>query len=147
MKRGLGMILLIGAILLAACSGQVTATDSVETEAANEVSVEGGTYTLISPDELKAMLDEEDVTVINVYVPYQGYIAGTDVYIPYNEIDQSLDRLPQDKGARIVVYCRSGKMSSAASRTLLQLGYTNIYNLKGGYTAWQAVGYPMAGEE
>ena len=147
MKKVLGMILLMGAILLAACSGQVTKTDSVEAEAAKEVSVEGGTYTLISPDELKAMLDEEDVTVINVYVPYQGYIAGTDVYIPYNEIDQSLDRLPQDKGARIVVYCRSGKMSSAASQTLLQLGYTNIYNLKGGYTAWQAVGYPMAGEE
>jgi len=141
------MILLMGAIVLAACSSQVTTTDSVETEAAKEVSVEGGTYTLISPDELKAMLEEEDVTVINVYVPYQGYIAGTDVYIPYNEIDQSLDRLPQDKGVRIVVYCRSGKMSSAASQTLLQLGYTNIYNLKGGYTAWQAVGYPMAGEE
>ena len=147
MKKVLGMILLMGAIVLAACSGQVTTTDSVEAEAAKEVSVEGGTYTLISPHELKAMLDEEDVTVINVYVPYQGYIAGTDVYIPYNEIDQSLDRLPQDKGARIVVYCRSGKMSSAASQTLLQLGYTNIYNLKGGYTAWQAVGYPMAGEE
>ena len=147
MKKVLGMILLMGAILLAACSSQVTTTDSVEAEAAKEVSVEGGTYTLISPHELKAMLDEEDVTVINVYVPYQGYIAGTDVYIPYNEIDQSLDRLPQDKGARIVVYCRSGKMSSAASQTLLQLGYTNIYNLKGGYTAWQAVGYPMAGEE
>jgi rhodanese-related sulfurtransferase len=141
------MILLMGAIVLAACSGQVTTTDSVETKEAKEVSVEGGTYTLISPDELQVMLEEEDVTVINVYVPYQRYIAGTDVYIPYNEIDQSLDRLPQDKGARIVVYCRSGKMSSAASQMLLQLGYTNIYNLKGGYTAWQAVGYPMAGEE
>lgn len=147
MKKALGMILLMGAILLAACRGPAATTDSAETGAAKEVSVEGGTYTLISPDELKDMLDEEDVTVINVYVPYQGYIAGTDVYIPYNEIDQSLDRLPQDKGARIVVYCRSGKMSGAASQTLLGLGYTNIYNLKGGYTAWQAVGYPMAGEE
>ncbi len=146
MKKGWRMILLIGALFLAACSGPVI-TESAESDAAEEVSGEGGTFTNISPDELKDMLDEEDVTVINVYVPFQGYILGTDLYIPYHEIEHSLDRLPADKDAKIVLYCRGGRMSKTASQTLLRLGYSKIYNLEGGYSAWQEAGFPMAGDE
>ncbi|MFO7944717.1 MAG: rhodanese-like domain-containing protein [Anaerolineales bacterium] len=151
MKKPLRVILmvtplLIGALLLGACSGPVTG-DGANAGLGEMVSVGSGSYTNLSPGELKAMLDEKDVTFINVHIPFQGDIPGTDLSVPFDEIEDNLDRLPEDKEARIVLYCRSGSMSRTASRTLVELGYTNVWNLEGGFNAWQEAGYPMAGEE
>lgn len=44
--------------------------------------------------------------------------------------------LPEDKDTPIIVYCRSGSLSTAASKTLLDLGYTNIRNVLGGRNAF-----------
>jgi rhodanese-related sulfurtransferase len=138
--------LLIGALLLGACSGPFTG-DRANPGPGEVVAVGDGMYTNLSSDELKASLDEKDVTFVNVHIPFQGDIPGTDLSIPFDEIEGNLDKLPEDKDARIVLYCRSGSMSRTASRTLVELGYTNVWNLEGGFNAWQDAGYPMAGEE
>jgi rhodanese-related sulfurtransferase len=92
--------------------------------------------TLITVEELSAMLKKKDFVLINVHIPYQGEIPGTDVHIPYNEIEEYADQLPQDKDAKIVLYCRSGSMSAAASKTLVEMGYTNVTDVQGGMKAW-----------
>lgn len=71
---------------------------------------------------LASMLNEKDFFFVNVHIPYEGEIAKTDAFIPYNEIERNLDKLPQDKNAKIVLYCRSGRMSEEAANTLTQLG-------------------------
>ena len=107
-----------------------------------------GPYTNVGPAELNSMLASKDFVFVNVHIPYEGDIAGTDLSIPYDQITEpdNLALLPADKGAQIVLYCRSGRMSEIAANALVGLGYTNVWNLAGGFNAWKAAGLPMAGE-
>jgi rhodanese-related sulfurtransferase len=96
-----------------------------------QVSVAGGFYTDVSVAELQTMLTNKDFTFVNVHIPFEGDIANTDLSIPYNEIDQNLGQLPVDKDAKIVLYCRSDRMSRIAARRL-SVCYTQCGNLDGG---------------
>ena len=131
---------LISTVLLSAC--QPTATPHPTVEVRGEVvTVQGGSYTNVTSLELDTMLTSKDFTMINVHTPFEGKIAQTDLSIPYDQIEQNLDKLPTDKNARIVLYCRSGHMSDLAAKTLLAAGYTNVWNLDGGMVAWENAGF------
>ena len=139
MKRFLSVLLLAIAIFLTACKSKATTQPGVKV-LGQKVSVAGGSYTDVSPVELQSMLVNKDFTFINVHIPFEGNIAQTDLSIPYDQIDQNLGKLSSDKNARIVLYCRSGRMSAIAAQTLINLGYTNIWNLSGGMAAWEQAG-------
>ena len=125
-------------LLLAACSSTATSQPTADV-VGKPVLVDGGSYTDVSVVELQTMLENKDFTFINVHVPFEGDIAGTDLSIPYDQIEQNLDKLP-DKNAKIVLYCRSDRMSNIAAKILVDLGYTNIYNLDGGMVDWEGAG-------
>jgi phage shock protein E len=110
------------------------------------VAVEGGgRYTNVSATVLVRMLAKKDFPLVNVHIPFEGDIAGTDFSFPFNQAEANLAKLPTDKSARVVLYCRSGSMSGIAARALVKLGFTNVWNLDGGMIAWQEAGYPLAG--
>jgi rhodanese-related sulfurtransferase len=134
---GLVLIALVAVVSLACGTASPAATPG------NEVTVDGGTYRAINPAELKAMLDEEDFLLVNVHVPYEGEIPGTDLFVDYDKIERSLSALPEDKDAKIVLYCRSGSMSDTAARTLVDLGFTNVWDLDGGFVEWETQGYAL----
>ena len=139
MKR---LLFLVGvvALLVSAC-----ARSAPDLTLEREVSVDGKPYRVITVTQLKSMLDNKDFMLVNVHIPYAGEIRGTDLFVPYNEIEQHLSKLPADKGAKIVLYCRSGMMSDVAARTLTRLGYTNIRDVDGGMVAWEKEGFQLVG--
>ncbi|MCR4306491.1 MAG: rhodanese-like domain-containing protein [Candidatus Yonathbacteria bacterium] len=100
-------------------------------------------YYDIESTTLIAMQKSKDFALVNVHIPYAGELANTDVFIPFNTIGQNLGKLPSDKNAKIVLYCRSGSMSATAAKELVFLGYTNVYNLTGGMNAWEKSGHTV----
>ena len=103
-----------------------------------------GGYVDITVEQLTRMLEleNEDFTLVNVHIPYEGELPQTDLFIPFDEIASHLDELP-DKNATIVLYCRSASMSASAAETLASLGYTNVMEVDGGMRAWEAAGYDL----
>lgn len=141
--RGLPVLALIA--LPASLLGQAPSPAASGQTLGERVAVPGGAYWSISVAELQGMLtSDRDPPLVNVHVPFQGDIAGTDLSIPFDQIADHLDELPADKDAPVVLYCRSGPMSVRAATTLAGLGYTQVYSLVGGFNAWAAAGLPMA---
>ena len=130
-------LLLLGVMLLVGCQSKSVTGETV--------TAVGGSYQNITSDELNAMLKNKDFVFINVHIPFAGDIANTDMSIPYDEISvpENLSQLPVDKDAKIVLYCRSGRMSEIAAEELVSLGYANIWNLTGGMVEWEQAGYEI----
>ena len=132
--------------LLFALVFTLVACQSKPAEVAGEkVSVGGGAYYNINADELDSLLKKKDFVFVNVHIPFEGNIADTDLSIPYDQISEpaNLAQLPADKNAKIVLYCRSGRMSEIAAEELVKLGYTNIWNLDGGMLDWEQAGFEI----
>jgi rhodanese-related sulfurtransferase len=129
-------VLVLGLAGLAPSGAQTPETQKVPVEG-------GGTYTDVSARGLARLLETKNFPLINVHIPYEGEIAGTDAFIPFNQVEANLGKLPANKGAKLVLYCRSGSMSAIAARTLVRLGYTDVWNLDGGMIAWRQAAYPL----
>ena len=103
-------------------------------------SMDTKSYRNVSADQFVTMLDQKDFTLINVHIPYQGEIAGTDLQIPFNRIDRYKNQLPDDKNAKMVVYCMMGPMGRIAAEKLVGMGYSQVIHLQGGMMAWEKIG-------
>lgn len=124
---------LIALLMVAGCQSKPVTGETIATG--------NGSYQSVSPGDLNVMLQDKDFLLINVHIPFAGDISGTDLSIPFDQIEQNLSRLPADKGAKIVLYCRSGRMSQIAAEKLVSMGYTNVWDLKGGMVSWEQAGY------
>ncbi len=145
MRWTLGALVGLLALLLVACGSGTTAPQgSVETAMGFPKNADG--YADISVEQLARILEDKDFTLVNVHIPYEGEIAQTDLFIPFDEIGDRLDQLP-DKDAPIVLYCRSGSMSTSAAKELSSLGYTNVVEVDGGFNAWKAAGNELLNKQ
>lgn len=108
----------------------------------------------LSVQEVKTSLDKAPslrekgfilVDVRTVEENMTGSIPGTDANIEYREIAKRHLEMGAGLDDHIVVYCQSGKRSNIAADTLTELGYTNVYNIRGSMNAWMQAGYPVAG--
>ena len=64
-----------------------------------------------------------------------GYIAGA-ILLPYDEINAKATIVLPNKEKEIVLYCRSGRRSAIAKRSLLDLGYQKVVDF-GGVKRWE----------
>lgn len=100
----------------------------------------------ISPAQAQEMIQKgEKVTLLDVRTPDEftkEHIEGA-ILIPLQTLSNNLALIANVKNQKILVYCHSGNRSIAASRLLVENGFTPL-NIKGGITEWKAQGLPTA---
>ncbi len=88
----------------------------------------------ITPQQAQSLLqNDNNVTLLDVRTIEefkQGHIRGAKL-IPLSVLEKNLDKLRADQNKKIIVYCRSGNRSVAASRILNKHGFVPL-NVKGG---------------
>jgi rhodanese-related sulfurtransferase len=100
---------------------------------------------LSAADYEKALASKVAKQVVDVRTQEEytnGHLAGA-VLIDYYKKDfkSNLSRL--DKNKPVFVYCASGGRSGSAVEVLKELGFKQIYDLKGGMNAWARAGKPI----
>lgn len=90
----------------------------------------------ITVQELKSKLDnKEDFQFIDVREQHEVEAANLGAeHIPMGTVLDNLDKISKDK--MVIIHCRSGARSGAITNALMNNGYTEVYNLKGGIIAW-----------
>jgi phage shock protein E len=92
---------------------------------------------------VKALQGRDDVVILDVREQSEydaGHIPGVKL-IPMGTVANRLAEIPKDKP--VIVTCHSGNRSGQVTEYLRGQGYTNVHNMLGGITAWQAAGYPV----
>ena len=93
--------------------------------------------TVTTIDWNKALeMSKAGAVLVDVRTPAEvekGKASPVAINIPLQEIPQRLSEFPKDKD--LLIYCRSGKRSMAASKFLVENGYTRVFNIDGGIMA------------
>jgi hydroxyacylglutathione hydrolase len=70
----------------------------------------------------------------------RAHVAGS-VSLPLNHLAEHLGDIPRDRP--LLVYCAGGYRSSIAASLLQRDGFTNVAEIAGGITAWEAAHLPV----
>ncbi|MGH1392773.1 MAG: rhodanese-like domain-containing protein [Trichormus sp.] len=103
-------------------------------------SIPRGYYTVGNVGELKGLLKEDNILLIDVREPSEyatGYIDNA-INIPLPTLTQNLDKIPQNQP--VVIYCTSGYRSAMAVMSLRLLGYDNVRGFPASVNGWKAAG-------
>lgn len=140
--------IMIASFLLVACKQQASNKDIKE-----EIIQESGlrnmqiktAHLLLKPNLFKIKLDNDtNVILLDIRTPKElaenGNIKGAKNHDFYAEdFKSNIDAM--DRETPVMLYCRSGGRSGKAAAMLKEMGFKQVFDLNGGYTAWLAAGY------
>ena len=135
------LLLLLLALVLAACGGTDTAAPAAEQSVDPAPIVLAPEVDVHSVAEVK---DRDDVYVLDVREQWEydeGHIPGVTL-LPMGEVPSRLDEIPTDR--EVIVTCRSGNRSGQVTDYLRQNGFDNAHNMQGGIVAWEQAGYEVS---
>jgi molybdopterin/thiamine biosynthesis adenylyltransferase/rhodanese-related sulfurtransferase len=95
--------------------------------------------------QARELIDSGDILLVDVREQDEwdeGHIPGA-VHIARGHLESRIERAAPDPDRQIVLYCAAGNRSAFATRTLEELGYTDVASLSGGFTDWKRNGFPV----
>lgn len=128
------LVLVVALLAPLGCDKRETPSSAVE-----------GAVERLAPAEFKAAAEQQDGLFLDVRTPDEvarGQIPGAsnvDVHDP--SFEQKVKLL--DRKRPLFVYCAAGSRSREAAERLAALGFSQVYDLAGGMTAWKGAGLPV----
>jgi rhodanese-related sulfurtransferase len=98
---------------------------------------------LRQPAEIQQVTLDSSVTILDVggSIDYRGgHLPGAH-WISRGWLELQLPNHLPEKDSQVLVTCPDGGQSAFAGRALVELGYSNVFVLAGGVTAWRGVGF------
>ncbi len=98
-----------------------------------------GEFLLLDYKSYKSHIENNSVQLFDVRTPEEfnlGHIKGA-VNIDYKNEEifyRSFEKL--DKSKPVYLYCRSGNRSKKSADILIEIGFSRVYDLKGGFIEW-----------
>ena len=71
-----------------------------------------------------------------------GHVPGA-LHVPLGYLADRCRTIPTTKP--VVMQCQGGSRSAIAASVLERLGFPNVINLAGGFSAWTSAGLPVEG--
>jgi rhodanese-related sulfurtransferase len=125
-------LLFIAVIALCSCTDAQVKTSDIKTENRNTINK------VVNPDEFKELMSNASAQLVDVRTAneYAAGKIGNAINIDYfgDDFKQHIAKL--DKNKIILVYCAAGGRSAKASKIFSDMGFIEVYELKGGYGNW-----------
>lgn len=96
----------------------------------------------LDPQQVRKLADSNEVTLIDVRESdewREGHLPGA-VHLPRGFLELQAESKMPNKSEPIVIYCAGGNRSALAAATMKQMGYSNVRNMSGGFSAWRNAG-------
>ena len=100
----------------------------------------------ITTADAKAVLAQGSTLFVDVRSGEEwaaGHLPGAK-HLDRGKLEFMVEQTIQNKATPIVVYCKTDGRGALATRTLTEMGYSNVRNMAGGFVAWQKAGYEVA---
>lgn len=121
------------------------AMTSCNAQSSGDSSGQEGVYQVLNVEQYEKQISGDEVLVIDVRTPNEyksGHIEGAVlVDVTAGSFDQKIQEY--DKNQPVYIYCRSGSRSANAMRKMKAMGFTEIYDLRGGAMNWVKNGKPL----
>lgn len=122
-------------LLLLACNAQNGTQEAANTAKAVPQGIQD-----VDVAAFKAKMQDENVVLLDVRTGPEvaaGKIDGAlEINVLEDDFQAKVDALDKDK--TYLVYCKAGSRSARACKIMEDAGFKDLYNLKGGFTAWEA---------
>lgn len=99
----------------------------------------------VDASQATRLYNRQDAAFLDIRgeTPYRkGHLPGA-LNVPDGNVDKRLKQLQKKKNKPVIVYCSNGMASGKAGKQLKDNGFEQVYQLKGGYTAWASENLPI----
>ena len=102
-------------------------------------------YKDVDPNEAVRLINREDAVLLDLREDSEraGGTIRNARHVAVSVLDRRLDELESLKDTPLVGFCASGVRAPTACRLLRKRGFSKVYHLKGGLTAWQQANMPV----